>query len=248
MKSVVADSLAKFVKVTGHIREHWSPGKQWCNPWFRGHEEATWLLRPSAYRYARPNEDELRLEFKLRAVTLLDGARPSTDWGWYFLMQHYGLPTRLLDWTDSSILALFFAVRTKRNRSRAAVWALDPWALNENAIGKGELLLESDAAAAPYLPPAAPSSTTPLPRPPIAVQPAHGSTRMFVQRSRFTIHGARRAGFRAMLEGGSLIRILIPGTALKAIRNDLRTAGVFETTVFPDLDGLCREIKDVWVR
>lgn len=62
-------------------------------------------------------------------VPLTNNANSADDWYWYFLMQHYGCPTRLLDWTTSPLVALYFAVRNP-NELDAAVWVIDPWRWN----------------------------------------------------------------------------------------------------------------------
>ena len=49
-------------------------------------------------------------------------ALPPNNWDLYFLMQHYGAPTRLLDWTESALIALYFAVRDNPGYYDSAVY------------------------------------------------------------------------------------------------------------------------------
>lgn len=121
----VANSLEEFVSQTSTLRQKW----RCCTLVPRGCERADWPLVPKFYRQLptdRNTEDEIREEFITRAPNLSD-VRPANKWEWYFLMQHYGSPTRLLDWSEGAMIGLYFAVRESRGCHAAAVWMLDPW-------------------------------------------------------------------------------------------------------------------------
>jgi FRG domain len=92
-----------------------------------------------------------------RSYPLFQRETPSGKWEWYFLMQHYDLPTRLLDWSESSLVGLFFAVydyrqlkaggdyrsrekssgkkKIEKRQTMAAVWMMDPVTLNRQSLG-----------------------------------------------------------------------------------------------------------------
>jgi hypothetical protein len=180
---------------------------------------------------------------------LSDAASTASDeWEWYFLMPHHGSPTRLLDWTENPLVALYFALRDVVAGARPAVWVLDPLRLNRDVAGMGDrVLLTSDSRLSAYL--GSYSDTPGRPSPPVAIQPPHKSRRLAAQKGTFTLHGHDRraiADYSAL--GGRLLRIDIDPAKYADIRAELAAAGVTESTVFPELPGLCRELVEHWTR
>ena len=97
------------------------------------------------------SEATLLEKFRASAPTYLERL-PATDWEWLFLMQHYGLRTRLLDWTESSLIALYFAIRDNSGDVDAAVWAMNPWWLNRQTFGEYALFPADDPRAKEHAP------------------------------------------------------------------------------------------------
>ena len=142
-------SLDQFVKTVATQTQQWQ--KEWDRrtesawlPWFRGEESAKWstALKPKLYRTKHKlkevlrQEQDLRLEFRRRGSQLAGEGKPATHWEWYFLMEHYGVPTRLLDWSDGALVALYFALKPTTIPQDAAVYMLDPWWLNKLVFKK----------------------------------------------------------------------------------------------------------------
>ena len=78
-------------------------------------------------------ERRLIREFRRHPEVHQLGIEPDDDLGWFAVMQHYGAPSRLLDWTYSPFIAAYFAFdalftaapRANRDPTRAAVWAFN---------------------------------------------------------------------------------------------------------------------------
>jgi hypothetical protein len=228
----------------------WEPSQIW----FRGQENARWKLVPQIFRLKHFNENEIRTEFKLRAFQLMTESRiPRDDREWYFLMQHFGAPTRLLDWTDGALIALYFAVKSQNRYRNSAVWMLAPEWLNEIVLKEFDdnyvsgVLLPHWSEAAPWFP--EPFGETLHVERPIAIDPPHIARRVAVQRSRFTIHGRSKQGLDVLAanqRNPRLVKLTIGQKYAATILDELSTCGIVETSVFPDLDGLSRELKTKW--
>jgi hypothetical protein len=277
------DSLPAFIdsvsKRANAWRQFWIERRKKENeqatawlPWFRGEESAKWYsdsaLQPKLYRKTTvdikavlQHEQEMRVEFRRRGTQLIaENRQPLDKWEWYFLMQHYRAPTRLLDWSDGVLVALHFAVSPPREQERygdadAVVYMLDPWWLNEQAFKEVMPIAEDYRSvgpalpdweeAKPYLPDEFENDELGL-ECPMAIDPSHFARRIAAQRSRFTIFGREKDGLKIVASRSSdsgLVRFDIKRTAIPSIKHDLRLAGISEDTIFPDLEGLGRELS-----
>lgn len=246
-------SLSEYLEIVDRLVREWTPrGADWyLNPWFRGHSDARWTLTPGLYRLEpvtglgaeHYSERELLDTFRQRARRYLEHL-PRNDWEWLFVMQHHGLPTRLLDWTESALVALHFAVQDQPEPQDAAVWAVNPWWINERVFGEFALFVPEDERAAPWTPGHPDSEHA---RDTIAIRPSHDSARIQAQRGVFTIHGsdstsldrlAARAGRDVFLR-----KLVVPAASIPHLRQQLAVAGITDTLLFPELPSLCRELK-----
>jgi hypothetical protein len=252
---MTAKNVGEFLKLAEEVEKGWKFKKSDIGrPWYRGQQRRHWKLLPNVVRDGcsdRNTQDEIREEFAIRAPGV-SGSEPlpTNNWDLYFLMQHYGAPTRLLDWTESPLIALYFAVRDNPGYYDSAVWVLDPYELNRRVIGKDEVFAPSAAGAnpkdtervAPWLPERWAKSK--LPEHPVAVFPSHIARRISSQKSCFTVHGAKEEGFAKFASGSRpcLARLIIPAHSISDVQPELRRYGIDDTTIFPDLEGLGRSL------
>ena len=82
--------------------------------WFRGEASLSFKLLPTVCRppCSLDKEQALIKRFRQNASPFLNSI-PRTEWEWLFLMQHYGVQTRLLDWSEHPFVALYIAVNDK---------------------------------------------------------------------------------------------------------------------------------------
>jgi hypothetical protein len=232
-----------------HLESEWDTN----NLWFRGLSHASYDLVPSIYRetiwkYSSEDANEVYTEFLRRAKPFIRAENVKSRWEWFNVMQHYGVPTRLLDWTEGALFALFFALRKVDDVDVPCVWVLDPIWLNKVSTNK-EMLYYTDPTYQEridrkilrYL-----EDEAKLPDYPVAVLPGHIDIRIISQKSVFTIHGRKKNGYLDVTrkhKGARILKLRIDSKRARDIRQQLDTIGITETALFPDLEGLAREIK-----
>jgi len=272
----VVSNLTKFTEVierrSGESRTN-HPDSSFQGNWYRGIGRAKhFKLLPHLYRH--PNKTKLpdlvQLErgmlddFKRQSVLHDFGRRPNdatTRFELLFYMQHYGVPTRLLDWTSNPFIALFFALTdpARREKDDVAVWVLDPvsWngkALEELAWKERGPAYSDDEEIKSYHPKVRYTETelnelkrTMYPFP-VAIFGVSNNARMFAQRGVFTCFGSETVPMEATYEDksfpeNSLFKIVVRKDDASAMLRTLTSIGYTDSVSYPDLHGLALEIK-----
>jgi hypothetical protein len=207
-------------------------------------------------------------EFKRKARPFIDFL-PQNDFEWLFIMQHHGVPTRLLDWTSNALVALYFAVnglRPTKNKSldedlfknaefcddAAAIYLINPIKVNEALhVGISDPV---DVACdfeqwGSYCRPMESKSSPISTYAPICITAPQVSPRIRAQSGLFTLHGSNiwELDYYTVLRP-LITKILIPYDAAFAIQSQLHSFGITESFIFPDLDGVAREIRSEELR
>jgi FRG domain len=212
---------------------------------FRG-QRKPWRLCPKIarrdlIRQEKGLEESSLREFQ-RLCPLLVSQRTPSDLESLCLAQHHGMATRLLDWTDNALAALWFAIHEidYSQNQPAVVWEMRLWGDEKESVTKSD---DSNPFAV---------DTTKV------VCPDHSNERIRAQSGWFTLHHLdedtghfppleEQSEYLADAEGHNcrLSRIDIdPRGGFQTLRVELEDCGISAASIYPDLSGLCERITE----
>lgn len=255
------------IKTLGELVERMTPespdtrsGRRRDSGVYRGSSDARVPLLTSLDRlgginppHTKAGLEEHILRNFMRYARPYVGREPANDWEHLVTAQHHGVPTRMLDWTYSPLIAAFFATRaTKHDERDRAVWRLDWQAVHRKfelsplalSVQDLESLFGHDGGFTPWRLFSAGSKQDAFA---CLMEPPSIDDRIVAQSAAFTLCSDTRQSFDSFLEShglnDALTKVVIPGESVSLIRDQLDLVGVDERRLFPDLDGVAAAIR-----
>jgi len=176
-------------------------------------------------------EEQMLNELKKRSIPFLS-VRIENDWNWLALAQHHGLPTRLLDWTQNPLAALWFVVDNPPVEDHhGVVWSYKP-APSDIVVSKEDRSPFDGTRTEVF-------------------QPDHITSRIVAQGGWFTVHKYQslenRRDFIALNNlrraRPLLQKLIVPAERFAPLRRELDRCGINSSLIYPGLEGLCGHIQ-----
>ena len=260
-KQAMTSEWVEFLEQVSQLTEERL--KEGKSLWFRGQRYSGWKLLPGLHRKVeeflkkagREDTEEQKVallsaeyqslyqNFRNKAISIL-GPDERDRWSIVFTMQHHRIPTRLLDWTESFLCALYFCFEKWKPADEAVIFALCPEELNKTTYNLDNLFAfppEGQAGLTDlevYLP-----DSIGKPGPTCAVVPPFSNPRMVAQQSVFTLSGDSFIPLEQELEGTEVLRkFVLPPSLYQDAGRFLDLLGTGPFTYLPDLEGLSKEV------
>lgn len=231
------ESVAQYIDIVEKIKSENERAGNSAELLFRGQRQDKSLL-PKIARLnlngSLKKVEKLMLDEFRRACVPLAEFQPENNWDLLALAQHHGLPTRLLDWSYSALVALWFAVQNEPaidkdgNPENGVVWVLcadvrdfrNTQVFDDPLDNKSTKVFRSKVI----------------------------SKRISAQSGAFTVHRILPKDIIVPFEkhgqfAEKLVKLSIPYTVFASIRKSLSLVGINHAQIFPDIDGLCQHLE-----
>ncbi len=219
---------------------------------YRGLENKKYQLTTTLNRLGESHLEKHLLR-NFRKYSQIEDEGKSSVWNWLALAQHHGLPTRLLDWTYSPLVALHFATSNFLNFEKdGAIWAVnyvdsmkylpDQLAVIIEAEGSHIFTAEMLDRAVQSLPGLSELKQEDFP---VFLEPPSIDQRIVNQYAVFSMMSNPDLKLMDWLKNTDIryFKIIIPADLKWEIRDKLDQANINERVLFPGLDGLATWLK-----
>jgi hypothetical protein len=227
---------------------------------WRGHADFSWKLTAEVFREVPGggwyDEPGLLSHFMAQAESRHPRCPPPKDLAaWLMLARHYGLPTRILDWSYNPLVALYFAAQAPEDVD-GCLWALAPEWMNMQQGRPAELLPLEDSAVNSLIDlafrldprePYARMATFGGGAQHLAIRTREIDPRILAQQGAFTIHHAHQEDLADVPYDSPAIiwraAFRVPKAAKPTLRYRLASLSIRKSTLFPDLAALAEDLK-----
>lgn len=259
VNTVTIESLADLIAKVTPADPDPETGRRRDSGVYRGAADASWPLLTSldtlggvSPPHSKADLEEHILRNFIRYSRPFFAVTPVNEWEVLIAAQHHGLPTRLLDWTYSPLVAAHFAtVETGRGTDRA-VWRLDWKAVHRHFRMPERALLIQDLEGIfgqerAFTPWALFDPRSHQRQFACMIEPPSLDARIATQAATFTLCSENQRSFDSFLEANglssALTRFVIPSREVGRLRDQLDLVSVDERRLFPDLDGLADYLR-----
>lgn len=280
----VIHNISEFLDVLNRYKSEFSTTFHNDSFMFRGMSDVSWKLLPGIFReypkdvvsqkqhskIYRSNENEILTHFRKEASGFLPNTSQNDDFTWLQYAQHYGVPTRLLDFTANPLVALYFSCQSE-SKCNSVVWVINinnfqRWSQDEDICKSNntrEIVIDRIMCemCGDFIHMES-SERPPLKERPLFFLPPYIDQRMSAQASRFMLWGTNRSALEDMIAEENwmkftpeaislwiendqrfLAKIIIPVECKHRIIEELDLLNISSKTVFPGLDGIGRYIN-----
>ncbi len=265
----VAKDIDEYLDIIKQIKSEIS------NHWFRGQSNSSYMLEPSLYRdkgiitgdstaaiTMRGTKGKFILQDDISALykfkTHFDKIQDCSNFkfiDYLYVMQHYGIPTRLLDFTSDELVALYFSVSKENTKVKnteeeiqafsvsegftdqgSAVFCIDPVKTNQESFLKKNIvdLNDYDFESLGHI------------DIPVCIETKNPDKRIIAQKGVFVFFGyfVNPYDYYTVFNK-TTYKIFIPNSCRKQILSELKSKHyISHSTIFPDIEGIAMDIKD----